>query len=483
MVDNEIESEIESAALHPYGFKKDDQILFLSDLQGQSYIYNNKTKSIKEDSSFLSMSERVGNTIFQDEFKLQVLGNKKYSYTRMKVLGRNIPVVSIVGFDIGLKETLKRYNTKFKVIDKEAFRKFDKTNLDFIKFKNAVLLYQPSFKDLLLYNGLKELMTEEYNIEDFGKGGQGWIDYFIDSSDSSSLPKKVKNFIFGFLDPMSVEVLSDLGLPTDFSGVFLYCTSLLVGNDCRQPNDMSNYRIRGIELVNALLYKKLMTEVEKARRTEGSAESIKVNLPRTSLIKELQQARNVSELPDLNPLNEAELISQVTWIGSAGGIGDSRMVTQNMRSFHPSMKNIMGIYSPDSKTVGVNRALSYGATIATNRGYLNIKNKTDASGLTINELISPFTSRHSDPPRIGMQAKQAAHTMPIEKGSPLLVGSGAEKSLAYVIGDTFTPKALNDGIIKEIDEKNKLVKIVYKDGKKGLIDLNPRNNKNSGGGL
>jgi hypothetical protein len=81
-----------------------------------------------------------------------------------------------------------------------------------------------------------------------------------------------------------------------------------------------------------------------------------------------------------------------------------------------------------------------------------------------------------------MQSKQGTHTLPIKKHTPLLVGTGAERSLAYAIGNTFAWKAQKDGRVGLIDKQNGLVRLDYSDGTKAYIDVNARSVKNSGGG-
>ena len=85
--------------------------------------------------------------------------------------------------------------------------------------------------------------------------------------------------------------------------------------------------------------------------------------------------------------------------------------------------------------------------------------------------------------RIAMQSKQATHTMPVKRHTPLLVGSGAEKSLASAVGNTSAYKARTDGKVVEIDTKHQLVKLEYDDGEIAYIDMSPRSIKNSGGGF
>ena len=73
--------------------------------------------------------------------------------------------------------------------------------------------------------------------------------------------------------------------------------------------------------------------------------------------------------------------------------------------------------------------------------------------------------------------------MPILRHTPMLVGSGAERSIVHAIGQTFAHKARASGTVVGIDAKNHVVELKHSDGSKSFIDLSPRSIKNSGGGF
>ena len=59
----------------------------------------------------------------------------------------------------------------------------------------------------------------------------------------------------------------------------------------------------------------------------------------------------------------------------------------------------------DSNKIGVNRTLSSNTAIKTVRGYVGSLDETSAETdgtklLAVNELLNPFASRHSDPPKL-----------------------------------------------------------------------------------
>ena len=78
---------------------------------------------------------------------------------------------------------------------------------------------------------------------------------------------------------------------------------------------------------------------------------------------------------------------------------------------------------------------------------------------------------------------QQKHIIPIKKASRPLFGSGAEKTLPYLLSDDFVDKAEKAGVVERIDKKINLAVLKYDDGTRGVIDLAPVMSKNSNGGF
>ena len=81
------------------------------------------------------------------------------------------------------------------------------------------------------------------------------------------------------------------------------------------------------------------------------------------------------------------------------------------------------------------------------------------------------------------QVAQSGHTLPILSPSKQLIGSGVNKTLAFMISDDFAFKAKKDGRIDKIDKENKLVFLQYIDGTRDAIDLGVVLDKNSNMGF
>ena len=135
--------------------------------------------------------------------------------------------------------------------------------------------------------------------------------------------------------------------------------------------------------------------------------------------------------------------------------------------------------------VGIVRQLTYDPKISNIYGFIDADKKGNGSTTQydVSELLNVSTTTHADAPRISMQSVQQKHIISIKDSDPLLIGSGIEKTVPYMISDEFAFKAKEDGIVENIDTKNQVMIIRYKSGKKDLVDLAPVEVNNSNGGF
>lgn len=82
-----------------------------------------------------------------------------------------------------------------------------------------------------------------------------------------------------------------------------------------------------------------------------------------------------------------------------------------------------------------------------------------------------------------MQVAQTGHTMPILHSSKQLIGTGMNKTLAFLISDDFCFHAKKDGIVNKIDMPHGLALLDYDDGTRDAIDLSDKLSKNSNMGF
>ena len=151
------------------------------------------------------------------------------------------------------------------------------------------------------------------------------------------------------------------------------------------------------------------------------------------------------------------------------------------------MLGLYGFFTPVSAAVGVNRSLVMNPKITNTRGYLTDKFNLDKASqdelLTFGELVNGFNAVHADSTRVCMSTTQSTHIVPTKISHPGLVGTGADKALVHVLGQDFSFKASEDGVITSVDSKNRLIFITYSNGVKTAIDMEAKPVFNQGSGF
>lgn len=469
------------------GFSK-DEIFTISLIDSKIKVYDVKLNSvIKEYSSiyYLLIDLFEKNDIHIKEKLNSNSTSKKFIYTRCKISNELIPTIILLGFYNGLEKVLRRYNVNYRFVPK---REKIQDNEAIIQFEDGYLIYETMpIRNSILVSGLKELPTKETKFDDLNKF-DGYLDYFELTFGSRNKSKGFKNTMDLILDPKTIEVLHNLKLPTNITDVLLYANTLLEDNSCKKINDMQNYRIRSLEIINCQLYKiisnsfKFYKDMHKMGRQD-----IRITVPQDKLLKEVVASLIVDETSIISPIYEIERLGATNYKGFSG-INLDQGFTAEMRSFDESMIGLLGLSSPDSNKIGIVRQLVQNPKIINNLGIIDDQtinySKLDATNLlTVGELLSPYTSLHSDPPRISMQTIQTKHIIPTKKQTKPLYGTGIEKSLPYMLGSDFVSIAKQDGVIEKVYNKQQLVKIRYKDNSIDYIDISERISKNSNAGM
>jgi len=299
----------------------DPYLLPIGFLNGKLLNIDTRSNMIVElDREFLDLiADNIKNDeILRTEFE-QFKASKKFIYTRASLLNNKIPIGLFIAFRVGITELLRRAEIKHYFTDKKIKLGIDeKDNENVVEFANGYLHYDVSpFTNALLMNYFLEADTQSYNYELFDEKDV-YLELFNNITGSRNISKGLNNFAELFVDPITEDVLKDLGLPTDFCDIMIYATRLLEDNSFIEENDMSNYRLRSNEIVNAYLYKIIADQYSIYRNSANSTNPVKVTVPRDKLLKELSQSPLIENSDFLNPALELERMSTATPKGLSG---------------------------------------------------------------------------------------------------------------------------------------------------------------------
>ena len=469
----------------PIGIKKNKEIIYLNI---DSNIVSNSDKSIIDYiTDELAIYEPSASSWFRG-----IKTGKKLVYSRANIMHKKVPVIILLAYLEGLITLMKKANIKYSIIAKDEspnLPKFIQGKEDIIEFKNAWLVYNIyPLRNSLLMNGMIDIPTKLYDIEQFltkdvyyeifdSLFGRGNIGYAFD------------NFQQLLIDSNTEEILRDYNLPTNFTDVFIYGNSLLEDNSYTEDGDMTVNRIRSNEMITAFLYQSLAKAYGQYRFTANNPNPTKLSTRKNSVIIDILTSQVTKDYSDLNPLYTLDLMRSTTFKGPAG-MNQDRAFTLSKRSFHPSMLGIISQASPISGAIGIARTLTVDASVTSARGYMKVADtKEDINNLSSKQLLSgselmiPFLATSDDPERVAMASAQSKHTLACIGSDRSPVGTGFEKVLPHIIGDTFVFKAKQDGVVLKIDTVHNIAILKYSDNTIDTVNLNPQIGKNSGSGF
>ena len=421
----------------------------------------------------------------KDEISKQSTG-KKYMYTRVKIMNKYVPTILLLAYKNGLSNILSQIKAEYYFSDT---RPRIALNESIVEFNDGYLVFSNvPFKNSLLLNGLLEIPTKNYSFDDFSDV-LTYQDIFESIYGRRNIANAFSNFFDNFIDPITLEVLQKLSLPTDLTGLVLYANELLVDNQFRTELDIRSFRFRSAELIPARLYKLIASSYEQYKATANHRNPRKISIRKDALIKDILAQTIVEDYSELNPIVEMQKLHGATKKGPSG-CNLEEAYTKVQRSFHKSMTGVYTISSSPDGNVGIQRVLTMEPPISDVRGFIDNKamdNRLDEYN-DVNlfgpaEMLTTGGAQRDDAMRTAMSTKQSTHLTPVSKASPSLITNGAEKSIQYHLSKDWSFIAKDDGKVVELNDDTGLMIVEYKNGESDAISINNRIAKNGAGGF
>ena len=377
----------------------------------------------------------------------------RYCYSRASLLGVHIPTIVVCGLAEGLESTLRKANIKYNLSEKRP--KVDRTAQDIIKFKDGFLTYNLTYASCLLMNGLKQCNTEDYSLTEINSRTM-YLD-FLDMFGGRIKADGLDNFQDCMVDPITRETLMHYNLPTDYVSILLYANLLLSDNKFVKHGDIrSTRRLRRMEQVASYMYEVMSSAYGAYSTGLKHGRKVGFSCKQSAVIDKLLVGNTTDDQSILNALGEYEAYYAVTPKGPSG-MNSDRAYSLDKRSFDPSMVNVLSASTGFSGNVGITRQATIDANVEGTRGY--IYNDPDSSkdeinsvkSLCMTEALTPFSSTRDDPMRLAMGFIQTSkHGMRSVHSDPLLITSGADEALPYLISNTFAYKSKAKGHVVEV---------------------------------
>ena len=479
-------SYVEKPGLLPVAIRDNKEIVYIDINTGK----DSKTKQSTISDLIVDSIRDISEVKDVDSILKSISVPKKYMYTRLFYLSRDIALGVYLGYLYGLEPLLKSMGVKYEfTTEKKVYDSIkSQREQNVIRFADGYLYYDINpLRHSLILNGIaSEVDCEQYTFADMNEQ----LPYLNTMDELFKTRQPAKGYMVSkdfMMDPISVEVMKYLGLPYELLDVILYANSLLEDNSKVDPKKMQVNRIRKLEIIPVMMYKSMVDTFKQYRNRQNSKTST-MNVKETDVLKRILESGICNDYDTLNPIREVETEHTLSWKGP-GGCHVDDAYTLSRRAYDDSMVGIVSASSPDSGAVGITRYMSMNPRFSNLLGFVKTGEDSDAKDIgfgnmgSVAELTTPFAVDHDDPKRLGFVTKESKHLMPAKHTDPLLIGNGVEKELPFMISDDFVTTAKDDGVVEFVDKELGIAIVKYKSGEKETIDIKDREHRDGGNSM
>lgn len=264
----------------------------------------------------LAVSEVSSFTDFVGEIGSEHIGVPKPLYERvdLKILDKKLAVIFILAYRFGLLATLRYLSVKFTLFDKNQRINKSPTDLVFRFNDKTLVVNRYPLAHSLIVSGLSTFNTKEYDLALF-EDKSVYSDLLTDKGMSANYLKGIDSFFDFFIDPITRDVLIQMGEPTNFRDLLIRATVMLTTEAHIEPSSMANHRVRSIERFNATVYNQMARGLAqyKSRKT-----TTPFSINPEAVYQQIVSDRAVVAAETINPIHDLKEQTAVTYTGMGG---------------------------------------------------------------------------------------------------------------------------------------------------------------------
>ena len=393
---------VEEGFAIPCNIEEDMSAFNESDVE--DYHHNDRNKPERPDSSIINIfTTYYRDTTGKDFWSLEpdLKPGKRFMYSRCTVMAKKIPTVLFLSYFEGLSTVMRKAGVESTFTDKRPV--VDHKQKAVLQFSDGYLIYDryPT-KISMLMNGMSIVDTKAYKYSDFDEKNV-YLDIFDELYGSRMLASALDAFYDNFIDPVTMEILQDLDLPTDFVSFVLVGNNLLCDNNFVSEISTENYRVRSNEMVYAYAYKTIANAYSRYKRSVNNKTPVKISIPKNEVIKEIITSNIMEDVSIINPITEKEKQRSMVAKGPSG-VNVDRAYTKEKRCFDDSMSGFSAMSTSPDANCGVVREMTIEPKIMNTRGMIDnkksLKEMKDTNLFSYAELLTPLSVINDDQIRV-----------------------------------------------------------------------------------
>lgn len=384
-------------------------------------------------------------------------------YTELKILDKVFPTILVLGYEYGLKDIFTTLDLKYNFIPKGKRIKRDSIYDIVIPFSDGHLIFNryPLSKSLVM-SGLCKLPTKTVTFDEMDDQDT-YYRLLMQKGISINYLKGIQAFFDFFIDPITEEILQNMGEPTELKQLLIRATELVSTKEFYQSSSLRHHRIRGYERFSDILYNEVARSMAAYNNNVNPAKKFSINPE--AVFQKIISDNTIQNLDIINPIHELKYKTQVTFTGTGGRT--ARSFVANDRKYPEDGVGILSEATPDSSKVALTAYTSANPRITNLRGMYeynedNRDKRSTSETFSITGNLMPGLTQ-DDGKRVSFTNIQLSHHVPCDEGEVCRVRTEYEQVIPHLVSDTFCITAKHNGVITKIDDKKSLLSIDYDD--------------------
>ena len=311
-------------------------------------------------------------------------------YTEMGIMGKEIPIGFLLGYEKGLQPLLREVGADYRLVP-TGTRLNLLDNEYAIRFADQTLvLNRDQVYPTLLFAGFNRYRTviSEYNLHEFNHGDV-YLNILEEMNLSVRIMTEVELRYRMFIDPITHELLVDMGEPTSFGGLLRRATQMLVDDHVPKVKD----RVRGYERFAGVVYNEIVRSV-RAHYNRSGRDRVPLDFKPFGVEQAILTDSSKRQVSTINPIEDLKQIESVTHSGTGGR--SARTMVKNTRVYDEEDQGLISEATVDSSKVAINAYLSANPKLTSVRGlYDEFDPEVDDPSRLVSTsmMTSPFSDR------------------------------------------------------------------------------------------
>ena len=202
-----------------------------------------------------------------------------------------------------------------------------------VKFADETLVFdRKDYRTAIVMGGFRQIkdIIKNYSVYEFDlKDVYGTI--LLDMKISARYTRELDLMRDLWVDPISRDVLKQMGEPTDFVQLLLRAADMLVIDQHKETRDEEGFRLRGYERFSGFAYKEMVDAVRVHNNKPSKANS-KVEVNPQAVWMKILQDQTTAPVEDSNPIHSLKEQEIVVYRGAGGR--DARTLNSESRKYH-----------------------------------------------------------------------------------------------------------------------------------------------------